>query len=87
LLNNESTEITLRDGHAPSMTVTTSHNQRDMRAVVGARVVSMTPRALARFQSVPDWYELPDKRTLAARVIGNMVPPLLMQRIGEGFLT
>lgn len=117
LLNNESTEITLRDGDAPSITVTTSHNQRDMRAVlisktadkfgdghrawsepaqtIGAnehgskamlptRVVSMTPRALARFQSVPDWYELPDKRTLAARVIGNMVPPLLMQRIAEG---
>ena len=124
LLNSESTSITMRDGDAPCVTVTTSHNQRDMRAVlidtgntsrdatvigaaecamtvqswhgrrpsqaplcaVGARVVSMTPRALARFQSVPDWYELPDKRTLAARVIGNMVPPLVMQRIAEGLL-
>ena len=43
-------------------------------------------RRIARFQSVPDWYELPDKRTLAARVIGNMVPPLVMQRIAEGML-
>lgn len=56
------------------------------RAMVGHRVVSMTPRALARFQSVPDAYRLPDKRTLAARVIGNMVPPLLMQRIAENML-
>jgi DNA (cytosine-5)-methyltransferase 1 len=46
----------------------------------------MTPRALARFQSVPDTYILPDKRTLAAKVIGNMVPPLLMQRIAENMM-
>ena len=31
-------------------------------------------------------YILPDKRALAAKVIGNMVPPLLMQRIAEGML-
>ena len=118
LLNSDSTAMTQRDGHARSMTVTTSHNQRDMRAVlinesstmevrtaagsaavqvssgrtanqralVGSRVVAMSPRALARFQSVPDAYRLPEKRTLAARVIGNMVPPLLMQRIAENML-
>jgi DNA (cytosine-5)-methyltransferase 1 len=84
LLNSESTTLTQRDGGEPAFTVTTSHNQRDARACPGARVVSMTPRCLARFQSVPDWYELPTKRTLAAKVIGNMVPPLLMQRIAEG---
>lgn len=55
------------------------------RAILpGVRVVAMTPRCLARFQSFPDWYELPDKRTLAAKGIGNAVPPLLMQRIAEG---
>ena len=123
LLNSDCTTMTTRDGDAWSVTVTTSHNQRDMRAVlvdiantsrdatviepdapamtvqawhgrrpsqsplaVAYRVVSMTPRALARFQSVPDAYRLPDKRTLAARVIGNMVPPLLMQRIAENML-
>jgi len=87
LLNSESTTLTQRDGDEPAFTVTTSHNQRDARAWTGARVVSMTPRCLARFQSVPDDYRLPTKRTLAARVVGNMVPPLLMQRIAEGFLT
>jgi len=85
LLNSECTTLTTRGGVEPSFTVTTSHNQRDARACPGARVVSMTARCLARFQSVPDTYRLPDKRTLAARVVGNMVPPLLMQRIAEGF--
>lgn len=46
-------------------------------------VVAMTPRALARFQSIPDWYQLPDRIGLATRIIGNAVPPLLAQRIGE----
>jgi site-specific DNA-cytosine methylase len=117
-LGSESTNMTTRNGEAPCFTVTTSHNQRDMRAVLvnesstfemraadapsaarvasernlrqkailPHRVVAMTPRCLARFQSFPDSYELPDKRTLAAKVIGNMVPPLLMQRIAENML-
>jgi DNA (cytosine-5)-methyltransferase 1 len=114
-LGSESTNVTTRDGESPCFTVTTSHNQRDMRAVLvnesstfemraadGAsaeqvasernlkqkailphRVVAMTPRCLARFQSFPDSYQLPDKRSLAAKGIGNAVPPLLMQRIAE----
>ena len=86
LLNSESTTLTTWDGGEPAFTVTTSHNQRDARADRGARVVSITARCLARFQSVPDAYILPEKRTLAARVIGNMVPPLVMQRIAEGLL-
>mgnify|MGYP000846215059 CR=1 FL=1 len=113
---SESTNMTTRAGNEPGFTVTTSHNQRDMKAVlvsknadkygdglrqsfepaqtIGAnehgskailpyRVVAMTPRCLARFQSFPDSYQLPDKRSLAAKGIGNAVPPLLMQRIAE----
>jgi DNA (cytosine-5)-methyltransferase 1 len=45
------------------------------------RVVKMTPRALARFQSLPDSYLLPDKASLACTVIGNMAPPLLMRAV------
>ena len=62
------------------------HGSKGVLWSQAARVVSMTPRALARFQSVPDTYILPDKRTLAAKVIGNMVPPLLMQRIAENMM-
>jgi DNA (cytosine-5)-methyltransferase 1 len=46
-------------------------------------VVKITPRGLARFQSVPDWYILPKPDTLAAKIIGNGVPCLLYQRIAE----
>lgn len=45
------------------------------------RVVSMTPRTLARFQSIPDSYILPESKALACKVIGNGVPPLLYQKI------
>lgn len=47
------------------------------------RVVAMTPRALARFQTFPDTYQLPEKRILASRVIGNAVPPLMAQKLLE----
>jgi site-specific DNA-cytosine methylase len=49
------------------------------------RVVQMTPRALARFQSAPDTYQLPQSNKLACRVIGNGVPSLLAQRVAESF--
>jgi len=47
------------------------------------RVVKMTPRALARFQSFPDWYRLPEKTSLACRIIGNAVPPLMYAAIAR----
>jgi len=47
------------------------------------RIVSMTPRALARFQSIPDYYKLPSSNGLACKVTGNAVPPLLMRRTIE----
>ena len=47
------------------------------------RVVKMTPRALARFQSFPDWYQLPGNISLACKIIGNAVPPLMYKAIAE----
>jgi site-specific DNA-cytosine methylase len=47
--------------------------------MLGRRVVQMTPRCLARFQAFPDWYELPESKSLACRIIGNAVPPLAMR--------
>ena len=61
-------------------------NEHGSKGVLPSRVVAMTTRSLLRFQSGPDWYRLPDERPLAAKVIGNMVPPLLMQRIAENML-
>jgi DNA (cytosine-5)-methyltransferase 1 len=54
---------------------------RDSRAYANGRIVKMTPRALARFQSFPDWYELPDSAALAAKGIGNAVPPLFAEKL------
>jgi len=79
--------LTIRNGDQPCFTLTSSMGQkRPTRAFDGARVVAMTPRALARFQSFPDWYQLPDTKTLSAKIIGNAVPPLVMQRVYEGLL-
>jgi len=68
----------------PVVPITATQSQHPFRAWLSkGRVVSMTPRALARFQSIPDSYDLPEKNSLACRIIGNAVPPLLMQRIIE----
>lgn len=69
----------------PVMTVATVTSKGGARAFVG-RWVSITPRCLARFQSVPDEYWLPDAVGLACEIIGNGVPSLLAQRICESLL-
>jgi DNA (cytosine-5)-methyltransferase 1 len=75
----------LRRGDEPSPT--TGTNAANCRAwLEQGRVVAMTPRALARFQSVPDSYVLPESRTLACTVIGNGVPVLLAKAIGVSLI-
>lgn len=74
-----------RDDDEPAYTVATG----DMHArawLSAGRVVRMTPRALARFQSLPDAFVLPDKAGLACTVIGNCCPSLMMQKIVEPLL-
>ena len=70
-------------GDAPSFTLGASPSTAaGHRAwLTTGRVVKMTPRALARFQSFPDWYVLPEKAALACTVIGNAAPSLMMCEI------
>jgi DNA (cytosine-5)-methyltransferase 1 len=75
--------LTIRQDDEPTFTMTANPNKRTVRANIQGRVVKMTPRALARFQSFPDWYQLPDNSALAIKIIGNAVPPLLMRRVYE----
>lgn len=77
-----------READEPYFTVTVSGGQhKDARAWLSrGHVVKMTPRCLARFQSFPDSYELPEHNGLACRVIGNAVPVLMYEKIARQFL-
>lgn len=82
--NNHGETITIDDRDCPSFTVKASASKQASRAWLEmGRVVSMTPRALARFQSVPDWYQLPERKQLACTVIGNGAPCLMAKGVLE----
>lgn len=85
---NQTGVPTMRADDRPAFTVAGAKAKH--RAILddspGVRVVAMTARALARFQSFPDSFVIPAGSVLASRVIGNAVPPLLTQRIAEGLL-
>lgn len=78
--------LTIRQAADPVFTVQAGSNKPARAWLEQGRVVAMTPRALARFQSIPDDFALPDSRGLACRIVGNAVPSLLAQRIGESLL-
>jgi DNA (cytosine-5)-methyltransferase 1 len=81
---SEQRTMPIRNGDEPAMTVLAASNKEPRCAFLPpGRVVAMTPRCGARFQAFPDSYELPDRPALAWRIIGNAVPPLLMQRVAE----
>lgn len=85
---NAGRDATLLDSGEPAMTIQAWHGRRTSHMpnayLQHGRIVAMTPRTLARFQSFPDTYTLPENKTLAARGIGNACPPLMMRRIYEG---
>lgn len=79
--------FSVRDADEPTRVIGGTERVGNIpRAYTQGRVVRMTPRALARFQSFPDSYTLPEKKTLACRGVGNAVPPLLMQKLYKSLL-
>jgi DNA (cytosine-5)-methyltransferase 1 len=71
--SNYAGEIDSREGAQDAPPLTASSEKHPLKAVDGSRVVALTPRCLARFQSVPDSYPLPEKKSLAVKIIGNGV--------------
>lgn len=78
---NASRDLTVLEVTDPACTIGASGKGSYRAWLSQGRVVAMTPRALARFQSVPDSYVLPESKKLACKVIGNGVPCLLMEKI------
>jgi DNA (cytosine-5)-methyltransferase 1 len=74
-----------REAEEPAYVVTTNDEGRRRAWLANGRVVRMTPRAHARFQSLPDWYELPTRNSLAMKGIGNGLPCKMYQAIAGGF--
>lgn len=67
------------DALQPTRCVNASNSAHWRAWLECGRVVSMTPRALARFQTIPDSYVLPESKSLACKVVGNAVPSLLAE--------
>jgi len=80
--------LQISDQGDPAGTVTASPSPaRDARAWLSAgRVIKLTPRCLARFQSFDDSYLFPERNALACFGIGNAVPPLGMEKIYRGMV-
>lgn len=79
-------KATFRGAEAPLWTLTASF----LTSMKSHHLISnhgqwfrFTKRAFAKIQTFPDWYELPEKNSIYADVIGNAVPCLLAQRIME----
>lgn len=81
-------EVTVRSGNEPAPTLSAAGASRPshQRVIDSGRVVQLSLRCLARLQTFPDWYQLPEHRETAARGIGNAVPPLFYQRLAEGIV-
>ena len=83
LVNGENMgrDLTIRSDREPAFVTGASAHGCARAWLHSGRVVKMTPRALARFQSFPDSYALPDRASLACCILGNAAPPLLMRAV------
>jgi len=81
-------ELRVRAANEPAwaQTIGGGRNTRDRASLENGRVVAMTTRCLARFQGLPDWYELPTKNSLASTIIGNGVEAHLQRAVTASLL-
>lgn len=79
--NAGQSSVTIRTGDKPAnrLTVCTRHDSKS--GFIAGRVVRITPRCAARWQTLPDWYTLPSKSGLAYTIIGNGVPSRMARHV------
>lgn len=58
-----------------------NNRSRFIDLISQGQVLQLDTRALARFQSFPDWYVLPDLVSVAGRIVGNAVPPAMARSL------
>lgn len=66
--------------HEPAFTIKATPKE-PIRAIIDGVVRRLPARALARLQGVPDSYPLPESEALAKTVLGNGVPPPVMDAV------
>ena len=78
-----------RGADEPAFTIASTYRAMSRTRVLykDGRVLQVSPRGLARFQSFPDSYDLPGSANLAVEVVGNAVPPALSRALLSPFLT
>jgi DNA (cytosine-5)-methyltransferase 1 len=81
------TESQPRNGNMPAHTVTAS-DYKNMRRIKlpDDTFATITTEVMARLQTLPRNYRLAGNAELDSRIVGNMVPSLLMQKIVEPLL-
>lgn len=85
LLVDKTGNVTTRCAGEPAPTITASYFRHTLSATIETKTVSITPQCLARFQSFPDSYAWPINQSLAVKMIGNAVPPLLYAAVAKSF--
>ncbi len=86
-VDGSTTKAVIRYQDKPIFTIVADMPRQPARAWLdNGKVVKITPRGLARFQSVPDTYALPQNDSLACKIIGNGVPSLLYKVIAKAFI-
>ncbi|MCE9609558.1 MAG: DNA cytosine methyltransferase [Chthoniobacter sp.] len=80
---------TRQSRHASCSTIVAHLSKDGLMFIHPQQNRSLTPREAARIQSFPDWFQFPVARTHQFRLIGNAVPPLVSEAVGDavrGFL-
>ena len=70
----------------PSFVLTTTFSPTEFTIVESGEFYFMPTRGLAKLQSIPDSYTLPERSSDAITLIGNGIPSLYMQQVQNHFL-